>query len=219
MKACGLVAFDLDGTLIDAESSWRVIHRMLGTEKLAEVNRIRYERGEISYAEWAELDVKLWKGVSLGSLYERLRASVKPMKNMAKALRELKSMGFYVGVLSAGVDVMARLVHEIVPLDFVKINRLLTDERGRITGVNVEVCFDNKGEVLVSLAHEMGIRLEDVVAVGDGENDVSMFKLPIGLRIAFNATSQALTSLADYVISEKDLMLVVGAIKEWFKRC
>ncbi len=218
MKARGLVAFDLDGTLIDIESSWRVIHRILGTEKLAEVNRIRYKRGEISYAEWAELDVKLWRGVPLNFIYERLKSHVRPMRNMAEALRELKSMGFYVGVLSAGVDLMARLVHEIAPLDFVKINRLTTDKEGKIAGVRAEVCFDNKGEILVSLAREMGVRLEDVVAVGDGENDISMFKLPIGLRIAFNTVSRALVSLADYVISEKDLALVVSVIKEWFRR-
>ena len=208
-----MAVFDLDGTFIDVDSSWRLVHRILGTEKAAEENMELYMRGEISYEEWAKRDVALWAGVSMKCLAEKVKTTVKPMKNLDTAVNLLRRSGIAVGVISSGIDVVLSSL-ENMELDFIKINRIIL-ENDLIKGVEVEVGFD-KRDILTSISKDMAIPMNNIAVVGDGENDVSMFELPVGLRIAFNPRSRRLVELADYIVSYKDLLPVAEIILDWF---
>lgn len=60
-------------------------------------------------------------------------------------------------------------------VDYVYANELIFDKAGRITGeVNPVVDFQGKGAILRKLKDELKPELS--VAVGDGYNDISMFK-------------------------------------------
>ncbi|MGB9630547.1 MAG: hypothetical protein C0200_07310 [Thermoproteota archaeon] len=208
-----IAVFDLDGTFIDVDSSWRLIHRILETEKAAEDNMKLYMKGEISYEEWAKRDVALWTGVSMKYLAEKVKATVKPMKNMDTAVNLLRRSGIAVGVISSGIDAVLSSL-ENIELDFIKINRMIL-ENDLIRGVKVEVGFD-KRDILMSISRDMAVPMRNIAVVGDGENDVSMFELPVGLRIAFNPRSRRLAELADYIVSYKDLLPVAKIILDWF---
>jgi len=209
-----VAVFDLDGTFIDIDSSWRLVHRILGTEKAAEENMKLYARGEISYEEWAERDVALWIGVSMKDLAEKVKATIKPMKNADVAVNLLRRSGIAVGVISSGIDVVLSSL-ENIELDFIKINRMIL-ENDLIKGVKVEVGFD-KRDILVKMSRDMAVPLDKIAVIGDGENDVSMFELPVGLRIAFNPRSRRLVELADYIVAYKDLLPVAEIILNWFR--
>jgi len=209
-----IAVFDLDGTFIDIDSSWRLVHRILGTEKAAEENMKLYMRGEISYKEWAERDVALWTGISMKHLAEKVKATVKPVKNADKAVNLLRESGIAVGVISSGIDVVLGPL-ENIELDFIKINRMVLED-DLIAGVRVEVDFD-KRDILVDISKGMAIPLSRIAVIGDGENDVGMFELPVGLRIAFNPRSRRLAELADYIVAYKDLLPVAEIILDWFR--
>lgn len=67
-----------------------------------------------------------------------------------------------------------------------------------LTFVNVIAPGVSKGEALAALARYLGVRLERVMAIGDGENDVPLFK-HAGLSVAMAGASPEAKAAADYV--------------------
>lgn len=61
----------------------------------------------------------------------------------------------------------------------------------------------NKGKALKYLADHLGIKREEVIAIGDGENDISMIKYA-GLGIAMNNAKRELKETADYVTKKSN---------------
>ena len=72
-------------------------------------------------------------------------------------------------------------------IDYVYANELEIED-GRVTGNVVGQVVDGqrKAELLQELAEKEGIKLDQVIAVGDGANDLPMLGLA-GLGIAFRA--------------------------------
>ncbi len=216
MGGCeGLVAFDMDGTLVRVDSSWTLIHRAMGTEEAARANMERYMRGEISYDEWANLDVSLWIGRDFSPALRAIEG-VKPVEGAGEALGLLRSAGLVVGVVSSGLDLVLRRIEEVLGFrfDFAFTNELVL-EGGRLVGWRVNVPFHSKGDILLRAVRRLGLPPSKVAVVGDAENDLGMFRLPVGLRVAFNPTSEALEREADVVVRSGSLVDVTRAVLDW----
>jgi phosphoserine phosphatase len=54
---------DVDGVLTYFRSAWMHLHRILGTDAWATINRDAYRAGLINYRDWALVDALLWFGV------------------------------------------------------------------------------------------------------------------------------------------------------------
>ncbi len=211
----GLVAFDMDGTLVKLESSWLLIHRAMGTEKGAKINAERYYRGEISYDEWAEFDVALWIGRDFTPALRAVE-EVEPVSGAREALAALRSAGLAVGVISSGLDLVLRRLESLLGFrfDFAVTNELILDG-STLIGWKVNVPFHSKGDVLLRVIRRLDIPLPEVAVVGDAENDLGMFRLPVGLRVAFNPASPELEREADVVVRSESLLDVAEAILDW----
>ncbi|MBS7609801.1 HAD family phosphatase [Candidatus Bathyarchaeota archaeon] len=202
-----LVAFDLDGTLTCIDSIWRYLHEALGTWDRASIYAKRYERHEISYEEWARLDVALWKDIPIGRIKE-LVDRIPYVANAKEAIRILRLRGMKVGVISAGLTILTERASRELELDFAFANALKV-QHGRLTGdIEVFVTFDGKGSILRSIREGYGLRAYECAAVGDDETDISLFQ-EAGTRIAFNPKSPRLEALADVTIRSCDLMEVL----------
>jgi phosphoserine phosphatase len=201
-----LIAFDLDGVLADGGGSWVSVHNALGTRKQAKANSQKYFNGEITFAEWARVDVELWRGVHIDEL-KRILYSVPLMKGAPETLRALKKK-YVVGIISGGLSVLADKIRDDFKLDFSYGNTLLTDDAGRVVGVDNRVDFAGKGAILLEAAEKYGVKPAECAVVGDYLNDVPMF-LEAGLAIAFNPQHEDVVKNADVVIKEKDLSLVL----------
>ena len=72
-------------------------------------------------------------------------------------------------------------------VDYVYANELDV-VKGVVTGNVVGEIIDGqrKAEILVDIANKLGLSLEQVIAVGDGANDLAMLNIA-GLGIAFRA--------------------------------
>ncbi len=216
MRECeGLVAFDMDGTLVKLESSWVLIHRAMGTEEKARINMERYYRGELSYDEWAELDVALWMGKDFSPALRAIEG-VEPVDGAGEALRALRAAGLTVGVISSGLDLVLRRLESLLGFrfDFAVTNELILDG-SRLVGWKVNVPFHSKGDVLLRVVRRLDVPLSKVAVVGDAENDLGMFRLPVGLRVAFNPASHRLEREADVIVKSESLIDVAKAIVDW----
>ncbi len=211
----GLVAFDMDGTLIEGGVSWEILHKAMGTWEAARANMEAYLSGEISYDEWFRRDVGLWVGRRIDAALEALR-SLRPVEGAVEAIRRLRSEGTIVGIVSSGLDVVMRGVLGGVELDFAEVNGLELGGDGVVVGWEIRVPFSGKGRIVRETAESFGVPLGSVAVVGDAENDLSMFALPVGLRVAFRPKSRDLAESADAVVWGS-LTDVADLIVDWFR--
>jgi len=96
-------------------------------------------------------------------------------------------MGLKTAILSGGFTFFGRRLQQRLGIDYLHANELVI-ENGVVTGEVREpiVNGQRKADLLKQIAEQEGIRLEQVIAVGDGANDLPMIGLA-GLGIAFQA--------------------------------
>ncbi len=80
--------------------------------------------------------------------------------------------------------------------------------------INVLAPDVSKGNALEALASHLGIALSEVVAIGDGGNDVSLLSR-VGLAIAMGNAPDELKTVADYVTLDIDHHGVAAAINKF----
>jgi len=169
-----LIAFDLEGTLVKSVSSWVELHKKFGTWEKGKEYAELFFSGKIGYAEWAELDASLWKGHTREEIVEWVN-SVEYMDGAGELIEFLRENGFKIAILSSGLRCLADRIAGELGVDYVFANELIFDENGAITGkVNPVVDFKSKGTILRELKE--GLKPELTIAVGDGHNDLSMFR-------------------------------------------
>jgi phosphoserine phosphatase len=174
MKMTRLAAFDLEGTLVKSVSGWVELHKKFGTWEKGKEYADMFFRRKIDYATWAELDASLWKGHTKEEIMEWVR-TVEYLDGARELFEFLKENDFRITIISSGLKCLARKVGDELGADYVFANELVFDERGVITGkVIPHVDFEGKGAILRRLKEE--IKPELTVAVGDGYNDIAMFK-------------------------------------------
>ena len=79
-----LAIFDIDGTLRRVRDPWIHLHNHLGVSELAKEFPARWQKGDISYDEWAELDAALWRGHSREKIVGALQLN--PLRAGARKL-------------------------------------------------------------------------------------------------------------------------------------
>ena len=201
-----MVVFDLDGVLVDINSSWQKIHEAFGVTN--EENFQKHLRGEIDFKEFMRSDIRLWSGVHISHI-KNILDKVPLMKGATETLSSLKKAGYKTAIISSGISILANRVKDELGIDDFFSNKLLTDKDGRLTGEGEEVVgLLNKGNVLNDLALKEGFIAKQCVVVGDSRYDIPLFK-ESGLSIAFNAKDDMIKEAADLVIDEKDLRLIL----------
>ena len=209
-----LVCFDVDGTLIDnVKFSWQVFHDYFQTDRhKREDAKNRFFNGQITYKEWAEHDISLWKEKN-AKKPEFFKAidHLKLMEGAMETLQELKKIGIKLAVISGSLNI---LLEKFIPnygefFDDVFLSRIYFDEAGTISKVEAtEYDLDGKALALRKIAEREGISLKECVFIGDYLNDFKIIQ-EAGLGIAFNCEYEELKRVADVVIDKKDLREVL----------
>jgi len=180
-----LVCFDMDSTLIQGEVI-DDLGKIAGVEaQIAEITA-RAMHGDMSFAESLSERLTLLKGLDESAL-ESVAQSLTLTEGAERLISTLKELGFKIAILSGGFTYFANRLREALDIDYAYAHELdIVDGKltGRIKGDVID--GDKKAELLRSIANREGIKLEQVIAVGDGANDISMLSIA-GLGIAFHA--------------------------------
>ncbi|MBI4186421.1 MAG: HAD family phosphatase [Chloroflexi bacterium] len=80
--------------------------------------------------------------------------------------------------------------------------------------INLVAPGASKGEALQALVSHLGIAMTEVMAIGDGNNDVSMFS-PVGLAVAMGNAPDEVKAVADHVTLDTDHSGVAAAIEKF----
>jgi phosphoserine phosphatase len=180
-----LVAFDMDSTLIQGE----VIDELAKMAGVGEqVSRITEAamRGELDFDQSFTKRVGLLRGLPAEQVFSLLGAI--PLADGAERMfRTLKLLGLKTAILSGGFNFFARTLQERFAIDHVHANELEIVD-GLVTGRVIPPIMNGprKAQLLGEIAAAEGISLEQVVAVGDGANDIPMLSLA-GMGIAYRA--------------------------------
>ncbi|WP_127477537.1 phosphoserine phosphatase SerB [Sulfurivermis fontis] len=180
-----LVCFDMDSTLIQAEVIDELAKVAGVGDQVAAITEAAM-RGELDFSESFRRRLALLRGMDeavLQDIAERL-----PITEGAELLiSNLKRFGYKVAILSGGFTYFAQHLQRKLGIDYIYANQL--DFRdGKLTGEVKGEIIDGqaKARLLRELAAKEGISLQQVIAVGDGANDLPMLSIA-GLGIAFHA--------------------------------
>lgn len=180
-----LVCFDMDSTLIQVEVIDELAKAAGVGEQVAAITESAM-RGEIDFSESFRQRMALLEGMD-ESVLQKIAESLPITDGAARLIKHLRHFGYKVAILSGGFNYFANYLKEKLGIDYVYANQL-DFENGKLTGkVKGDIVDGNmKAKLLSKLASDLGISTEQVIAVGDGANDLPMLALA-GLGIAFQA--------------------------------
>ena len=143
-------------------------------------------RGEIDFKESFTRRVALLKGLD-ESVKQDIIDHLPITEGADRLFSVLKKCGFKIAILSGGFTFVGKYLQERFGVDYVYANTLEV-ENGKFTGRYIGDVVDakRKAELLELIAQVEHIDLAQVIAVGDGANDLNMLG-KAGLGIAFHA--------------------------------
>ncbi|WP_119032824.1 phosphoserine phosphatase SerB [Gordonia rubripertincta] len=205
-RAKRLIVFDVDSTLIQGEVIEMLAAKAGREAEVAAVTEAAM-RGELDFEQSLHQRVAALAGLDAGVI-DDVAKSLQLTPGARTTIRTLHRLGFHCGLVSGGFrQVIDGLAHEL-ELDFVRANTLEIVD-GKLTGRVIGEIVDRTGKAhaLRSFADQVGVPMEQTIAVGDGANDIDMLSVA-GLGIAFNA-KPALREVADATLNHPFLDAVL----------
>ena len=180
-----LVCFDMDSTLIQSEVIDMMADAAGAGTQVSEITA-RAMRGEMDFKESFKQRMALLEGLPVDKL-DRIDSNLKFTEGAEKLISNLRLLGYKTAILSGGFEFFATRLARRLGIDYVHANQLDVKD-GKLTGkICGEIVDDQrKAELLRSIAASEGIQVQQVIAVGDGANDIPMLSAA-GLGIAFHA--------------------------------
>ena len=182
----GLLVMDMDSTLIAIECIDEVADMQGLKPQVAAITEAAM-RGEMEFAESLRRRVALLKGLdeqALQHVYdERLRLST----GAEAMLKALQTHGIKTLLLSGGFKFFTDRLKARLGLDYAHANTLEI-ANGKLTGKVLGEILDAQGKAdwLVKIRDELSLKPEQVIAMGDGANDLKMMA-QAGISIAYHA--------------------------------
>jgi HAD superfamily phosphoserine phosphatase-like hydrolase len=199
-----LALFDMDGVLLNG----RFIRQL--AEATGRVNELAQwlDNHLVSAGERTRRIAKVFAGVPK-ELFESVARTMPLMAGAVEAVVGLRKQGYRVGIVTDSFQIVAETVRRRVFADFALAN-LMRFTRGKASGniticpamVHPEGCKEHdvcKVNALRHIIERTGIAPHQVLAVGDGENDVCLLKA-VGTSIAFEPKTPAVRAAARHVV-------------------
>lgn len=182
----GLVVMDMDSTLINIECIDEIADMQGIKPQVAEITESAM-RGEIDFAESLRRRVALLQGLDERALNRVYDERLKLNPGAEIMLAELKKHGIRTLLVSGGFVFFTDRLKQRAGLDYAHANTLEIVD-GKLTGKVLGDIVDAQGKAdwLNRVRNELGLAHEQVIAMGDGANDLKMMA-QAGVSIAYHA--------------------------------
>lgn len=213
-----LVVFDMDSTLIANEIIDEFARKMNCMHEVQEITE-KAMRGDLDFNAALKLRVSKLKGLTQQEINE-VYSHITLTPGARELIAMLKLLGLKTAILSGGFDCVVNRFKDELGID-VAYSNSLEMKNGVATGEVIPpiVNAERKAQLLEMIALQENISLEQVVAVGDGANDLPMLN-KAGLGIAFNAKPKV-RERADLAINQADLRNILYLLgiseRDWIK--
>ena len=191
LRDFGLVAFDMDSTLINIECVDEIAAAAGRKDEVAAITEAAM-RGDISdYKESLRQRVALLEGVPVQQLEEVYATRLQLNPGAAQLVAACKAAGMKLLLVSGGFTFFTDRICNRLGFDFARSN-VLQAHQGRLTGRMVDqpwgdICDgEEKKKMLLATCVQLGLAPHQAIAVGDGANDLPMMGVA-GLSVAYHA--------------------------------
>lgn len=193
-----LVISDMDSTLISIECVDEIADYIDVKPQVSAITEAAM-RGELNFEESLTERVALLSGLDTSALQYVYNDRLKLNPGAEKWIKGLKAKKIKFALVSGGFTFFTEQLKKRLGLDYTRAN-VLEEAHGELTGkvVGGIIGAQAKADFLYELCEELNIKPHQVIAVGDGANDLLMMK-EAGLSVAYHAKpavqQQASTSL------------------------
>jgi phosphoserine phosphatase len=214
-----LLVADMDSTIIGQECIDELADLVGLKEKVARITE-RAMQGELDFPRALRERVRLLAGLDERELKRCLNERVHVTRGAETLVQTMRAGGASCLLVSGGFLSFAEPIARTVGFDRVRANRLVF-AGGKLSGEVGDPIVDAiaKREALLEARDQLGLRREDVLAIGDGANDKMMIE-EAGLGVAYRA-KPALVDVADAELRHHglDALLWVQGVRrrDWFR--
>lgn len=182
----GLLVMDMDSTLISIECIDEIADMQGLKPQVAAITEAAM-RGEIDFAQSLRRRVALLEGLDEHALQRVYDERLQLNPGAGIMLSRLKESGIRTLLVSGGFVFFTERLKARLGLDYTRANTLEI-AGGKLTGRVLGKVFDAQGKAdwLVKTRDELKLRREQVIAMGDGANDLKMMA-QAGISIAYHA--------------------------------
>jgi phosphoserine phosphatase len=182
-----LLLTDMDSTLISIECIDEIADFLDIKPQVAEITEAAM-RGEIDFETSLKKRIQLLLGLDDSALQHVYDERLKLNPGAEIMLQGLQQNNIKVALVSGGFTYFTQRLQQRLHLDFTLANELAFDKQGKLTGIanDVIVGAQRKADYLTELCTVMSITPDQVIAMGDGANDLLMMERA-GLSIAYHA--------------------------------
>lgn len=215
-KLLRLALFDIDGTLRRARDPWIHLHKSLGVADQGKEFIGRWQRGEISYEEWARLDASLWRGFTRERIVAALDSN--PYRQGARELVSwFTSRGIPCVAISTGLSVFNDVAARELGIQEVICNELHFEGDICNGEVVVRVREDNKEDLMTEVLDRYSIGAEHVAAFGDGTADIPILtRASLGIGIC--PSSAGVRDCVRHVVEAEPIDAAIPIVEAHFAR-
>ncbi|CEN55651.1 phosphoserine phosphatase SerB [Candidatus Methylopumilus turicensis] len=186
LKNIKLAVMDMDSTLINIECIDEIADMMNIKPQVAEITESAM-RGEIEFKESLTRRVALLNGLEESALQRVIDERLQLNPGAQVWIDACKANGIKTLLVSGGFEFFANHVKAKLGLDYAESNTLEIID-GKLTGKVLGEIVDGqaKADFLVQKRDELGLTPNQVIAIGDGANDLIMMREALA-GIAYHA--------------------------------
>jgi phosphoserine phosphatase len=205
-RAKRMVVMDMDSTLIQSEVIDEFAREMGVYDQVSEITH-QAMKGQMDFDESLRLRVSKLAGLTQAQI-DKVYSRIELTPGARELIQVLKKLGYRTALISGGFTCVADRLKRELEIDFAHANHLEMKD-GKATGKVIPpiVNAQRKADLLDIIAQQEQINTDQVIAIGDGANDLLMLE-KAGLGIAFNA-KPLVREQAQLSISQKNLSSVL----------
>lgn len=181
-----LILADMDSTIITVECIDELADFMGLKQEVSQITEAAM-RGELDFEGALTERVALLKGLTEAQLKSCYDDRIELMSGARALVQTMKAHGAYAALVSGGFTYFTARIADSVGFDMHRANRLVISD-GILTGeVIAPICgAQTKLDTLNELSRAHGLQESNILAVGDGANDIPMLQAA-SLGVAYRA--------------------------------